>query len=158
MCDGEMTPVTGGGVTITSSACCDNHSPANICIIKTFDPFLSFPAQGIQNVASFCRLTTREECFRAQERKLSLDTFSNLTRVSSEICKTKYNSPGVRVQIVCQSQVTRTRILITTQSLVYSPRSQYLKFSRFDDLFYAQFHISCIRAHLRNNYKKFSSH
>ena len=46
MCDGEMTPMTGGGVTITSSA--------NICIIKTFDPFLSFPALGIQNVASFC--------------------------------------------------------------------------------------------------------
>lgn len=64
----------------------------------------------------------------------------------------------VRVQIVCQSQVTRTWITITTQSLVYGPRSQYLKFSRFDDLFYAQFHISCIRAHLRNNYKKFSNH
>ena len=93
MCDGEMTPVTGGGVTITSSARCDNHSPANICIIKTFDPFLSFPAQGIQNVARFCRLTTRGGMFpSSRERKLSLDTFSNLTRVSSEICKTKYNS------------------------------------------------------------------
>ena len=86
---------------------------------------------------------------------MSHDTFNNFTRVSSEICKTKYISLPplqVRVQIVCQSQVTR--ITITTQSLVYGPRSQYLKFSRFDDLFYAQFHISCIRAHLRNNYKK----
>ena len=90
---------------------------------------------------------------------MSHDTFNNFTRVSSEICKTKYISLPplqVRVQIVCQSQVTR--ITITTQSLVYGPRSQYLKFSRFDDLFYAQFHISCIRAHLRNNYKKISSH
>ena len=75
--------------TITSSALPSNHSPANICIIQTFDPFLSLPAHGIQSVASFCHLTSREEFSQAI---LSLDTFNNFTRVSSEICKTKYIS------------------------------------------------------------------
>ena len=51
-------------------------------------PFL-VPAHGIQSVASFCHLTSREEFSQAI---LSLDTFNNFTRVSSEICKTKYIS------------------------------------------------------------------
>ena len=81
--------------TITSSALPSNHSPDNICIIQTFDPFLSLPAHGIQSVASFCHLTSREEFSQAI---LSLDTFSNFTRVSSEICKTKY------IFSVCKSE------------------------------------------------------
>ena len=145
-----MTPMTGRGETITSSALSQHLYHQNIW------PFLVLPGPWNSECGEFL---SREECFWAYKRKLSLDTFSNLTRVSSEICKTKYNFPRVRVQIVCQSQVTRTRILITTRSHWFTaPQSQYLKFSRFDDLFYAQFHISCIRAHLRNNYKKFSSH
>ena len=55
-----------------------------------------------------------------------------------------------------QSEVTE--LLGLTDQRHKDPNKAGQSFSRFDDLFYAQFHISCIRAHLRNNYTKFSSH
>ena len=71
----------------------------------------------------------------SSERKLSPDTFGNLTRVSSEICKIKYNSPRVKssdcVSITSHKDSDPD---YNPQSLVYSPRvtiSQIFKIWRF---------------------------
>ena len=156
-----MTPMTGASnnniISIPDSFKTITQ-PANIYISQTFDPSL-YSARLLDS-----RMWPVFVTWKCVRNFWSFwnnchPTLGNFTRVSSEIGKTKYNFSGVKSS--CQTQWCvnhKDTSYNYTQTLLYYPRFQYLKFSRFDDLFYAQFHISCIRAHLRNNYKKFSSH
>ena len=55
-------------------------------------PFLVLPGPRNSECGEFLSPHNEGGMFPSSERKLSLDTFGNLTKVSSEICKTKYNS------------------------------------------------------------------